>query len=301
MKKEDIDVFFAGKYLVREYDSHADQFDGEYPPVKNPDALMRGIRSLMREWADMSDGNPNHITMGIYEVQDVNVNGQRRKARKQSDYVISVDDLEDEYGDPGYAIKEVRFSDDRIESLSVIEPQAVHWSPDTLGNTDDEQRTKYYIGLIYRICDHATGYDQDLAPELEIAPDVLMEYLAGGDLPADLQQKAYELKMAEAEQQGVGGLGYEEEATVQERPAYNSIFAYEPEDSPAQTHEEVEQAQAQTQRTVLPWDEPEEVEQEQVEQEQTPEQDAGSYFIDDTNASFEELDLDEEELESMFS
>jgi len=249
----------------------------------------------MKEWAEMSDGNPNHITMGIYEVQDVNVNGQRRKARKQSDYVIAVDDLEEEFGDPGYAIKEVRFSDDQIESLSVIEPQAVHWSPDTLGNTDDEQRTKYYIGLIYRICDHSAGYDQDLAPELEIAPDVLMEYLSTGELPADLQQKAYELKMTEAEQQGVGDLGYDE--VTQERPTYNSIFAYEPEDSPAQRQEEeVEQTPEQTQKTVLPWDEPEE-----LEQKQTQEQDTGSYFIDDTNASFEELDLDEEELESMFS
>lgn len=281
MKKEDIDVFFAGRNLMRAYDKHAEQFEGEYPPVKNPDALMRGIRDLMNAWAEMSDGNPSHITMGIYEVQEVNVGGKRRKAKKQSDYVISVDDLAEEYGDPGYAIREIRFSDDQVESLSVIEPQAVHWSPDTLENTSDETRTKYYIGLIYQICDHSDGYDRELAPEMEIAPDVLMSYISAGELPQDLQQKAYKMEMDQVEQE-VGGEYETEEETVSQRPAYNSIFAYEPDET---VEAEVEQVSEHEQ------------EEEVVEQEQQGE----SYFLDNTNASFEELDLDEEELEDLFT
>lgn len=290
MRKEDIDVFFAGRNLAKAYDKHAERFDGEYPPVKNPDALMRGIRELMSAWAEMSDGNPSHITMGIYEVQEVDVGGRRRKAKKQSDYVIAVDDLAEEYDAPGYAIREIRFSDDQVESLSVIEPEAVHWSSDTMANTSDELRTKYYIGLIYQICDHSAGYDQEIAPEMEIAPDVLLGYLAGGELPTDLQQKAYDMQMKQVEQEGVEEL----EETERQRPAYNSIFAYEP-DEVVEAEAEQTQTQAQGQDYPLPWDEQEEV----VEQRQSQTQD--SYFIDDTNASFEELDLDEEELESLLT
>lgn len=285
MKKEDIDVFFAGKNLTKAYDKYAEQFDGTYPPVKNPDALMRGIRELMSEWADMSDGNPAHITMGIYEIQEVNVRGQRKKARRPSEYVISVNDLAAEYGEPGYEIREIRFADDQVESLSVIEPQAVHWSPDTMENTNDETRTKYYIGLIYQICDHSEGYDQELAPEMEIDPNILLEYLAAGELPEDLQTKAYEMKMAQIDQQGVGS-EYELEEAIAERPAYNSIFAYEPDET---VEAEVEQTQ---QEVELPWEEPTQTVGRQTQD---------SYFIDDTNASFEELDLDEEELENMFT
>jgi hypothetical protein len=36
-------------------------------------------------------------------------------------------------------------------------------------------------------------------------------------------------------------------------------------------------------------------------QQQAQSQQQESFFIDDTNASFEEIDLDEEELESLFS
>lgn len=298
MKKEDIDVFFKGRNLTRAYDQYAEQFGGTYPPVKNPDALMRGIRDLMGSWAEMSDGDPGHITMGIYEVKEVNVRGQRRKARKTSDYVISVNDLAEEYGEPGYEIREVRFSDDQVESLSVIEPQAVHWSPDTIENTDDETRTKYYIGFIYQICDHSTGYDQELSPELEIDAGDLMSYLvAGSELPADVQQKAHESQMAKAEQEAIidsVDIGYDEEITqtATQKPSYNSIFAYDPEEVV-----EAEVERPQQEETQLPWEEPKQVE----EQRQTQSQDQSSYFFDDTNASFEELDLDEEELEDMFS
>lgn len=295
MKKEDIDVFFAGKNLARAYDKHADRFDGTYPPVKNPDALMRGIRELMQAWAEMSEGDPNHITMGIYEVQEVNVGGRKRKARKQSDYVISVDDLAEEYGDPGYSIREIRFADDQVESLSVIEPQNVHWSPDTMENTSDEMRTKYYIGLIYQICENSEGYDQELTPEEEIDPILLSEYLQKGELPADLQQKAYEMKMAKIEQEGVEEVGLEEVATERQPAKFTSIFAYEPDETVEAEEEQTQTQQAQQTDYPLPWDEQEE----EAEHRQTQQQD--SYFIDDTNASFEELDLDEEELERMFS
>lgn len=302
MRQDDIDVFFTGKNLLRKFDECADQFQSDYPHVENPDAIMRGIRDLMQKFSEAVDEEDlKHISIGIWETEDVNVGGKTRKRRVSSDYFLTLDDLEEQYGAPGYAVSEARLADNQVESLSVIEPESVHWSPDTLENTEDETRTKYYLGLIYQICENSDGYDRMLEPELEISPDVLMSYVTG-ELPEDLQRRAHDLEISQIGQQ-VDQDAYDDvmaEETQSQTPAYHSIFSYDPGQYDAQVEEETQEQQvAQTARTELPWDEPEQEETVSFSESQiqTPSGE-DSVFIDDLGAAFEELD--EEALEEMF-
>lgn len=300
LKHEDIDVFFTEKNLLGEYDKHAERFGGAYPDVKNPGALIDGVKKVMQRCADEAGGNPAHVTVGIWEIHQETVNGRIRKRRLPSDYFISLDNLEEALGEPGYAITESRLSDELVESMSVIEPDRVHWSVDTMENTEDQTRTKYYIGLIYLICENAPGYDQEALPVEEVDLADLEKYLARdargqvmGQIPEEVQEAAMQQRMAEEERK----------LAQTAEPSYGSIFAYaEPEETAQETIEETVEEVAAVEQTqqqyAAPWEE-ETAEQEAIEAEQAQTQAQESYFFDDTQASFEELDLEEEQVEEL--
>lgn len=183
------DVIFTARQLLKSFEQHEDKFSGQYPAVKNPGAIMTGIKSMLTLIKDSFGTDIDHVAIGIIERKGISPR-----------YVISVDETSEEYGERGYLVQQENTQTNLIESLSLVTPDDVKWSPDTLQNTNDENRTKYYIGFIYMICDRSEGYDQDIAPEIEITPEELMR-LISGDVPEAIQQAARQQREAELEQQ----------------------------------------------------------------------------------------------------
>lgn len=257
------DVSFKAGQLLRSFERNQHRFGGRYPEVRNPGAVMNGVRFVLDAVAKHYQVDRDHIKFGIIE-----------DPQNRPQYIIAVDETSTQYGAPGYMIQEIHVPTQKAESLSLICPEEVQWLGATADDGEGPDKTKYYLGFIYMVCEKSQGFDQELLAVNEISPTVLVSKLRGA-IPQELQSAANleqeEKAKAEVKPEGFASIfsGWDMSESVEE---YDDLV----EDAP----QEQKQAQPQTEQQT-PWGE------------QTEE-----YEEEELQANFEEEDATDEEYES---
>ena len=176
----------SGNLLLKFYNKHVAEWQGKYPEVKNPQALIKGIESLCMKlcYGKLPDA------VAIYVIdKDMNPEEDFSKA----EYVILVKSAK-VLGSTktGYSISLVYRPTGETESISSFEENNVVWSADRPANSMHKTRTKYYMGFTYMVCDNSPGYELDPIPEKMLTGIELMD-IVEGEIPVEL------IKMPEAE------------------------------------------------------------------------------------------------------
>lgn len=169
--------------LIAYYDRYADTYGNDYPKVANPPALMEGIAKVARE---MGDGElPDRLLLYVLEDEDDKLVPQHANylimLKTDDDFDRNVDTLPS-----GFQIRLIYTKTNELESLSTIEEKQVVWSSDNLQNTQHINRTRYYLGFAYMLCNKSEGFDAVPVPEKEMTAAELLGALAEGEIPADL-------------------------------------------------------------------------------------------------------------------
>ena len=86
----------------------------------------------------------------------------------------------------GYAVRLFYTKTSELESLSTFEENQVVWSADNMENTQHPNRTKYYLGFAYMLCDRSPGFDIEPLPELELTAEELIALGVEGELPPEM-------------------------------------------------------------------------------------------------------------------
>lgn len=173
-----IEKTISANLLLHNFNKFASNYDSDYPQVKNPSAIIEGIRSVMKA---IGDGAVPDNTL-LYIIEDPQDEENPRGAR----YVLIVTQgrFPDHCND--FAVKLVYTGTNEMESISTFEDNQVIWSPDTLENSHHKTRTKYYLGFIYMLCDKSPGFEEEPQAELELTLEDLIALGIEGELPAEL-------------------------------------------------------------------------------------------------------------------
>lgn len=172
------------------YNKFADGYDSDYPEVKNPNALLDGIRSIARA---IGDGEiATNTLLYIIEDEDDLINPQNAR------YVMTLMTGKKEHVGENFAIRLFYTGTNELESVSTIEENRVVWSADTMENTMHRTRTQYYLGFIYMLCDKSPGFDQEPVPENMLTIEDLIALGIEGELPAELIEVTLDTNAEEA-------------------------------------------------------------------------------------------------------
>lgn len=173
-----IERTISAEILAGYYSKHVDEYDGDYPDVLNPAALVDGIEELLRA---LGGGFiPENTILYIVENDDDKINPHRVR------YVITVYRGIGSNGGPAYALRVFYNRTNEMEALSVFEEDQVVWASDTIYNTKHRDRTKYYLGFAYMLCDKSPGFDREPMPERELTGSELIALGVQGELPPEL-------------------------------------------------------------------------------------------------------------------
>lgn len=244
------DVSFKARQLIRSFERNEQKFGGRYPEVRNPGAVMNGVRSVLDAVAKRYDVDRNHIKFGIIEAP-----------QSKPQYVISVDETTAQYGQPGYLIQEIHVPTQQAESMSFVSPGEVQWLGATADDGKSLDRTKYYLGFIYMVCEKSQGFDQELIAAVEISPTELISRLNGA-IPQELQSASNleQEEKAKAAEQPAGfasifsGWDMSEVDGTEEYEGFEEVAAQTP--APAQQQPQQEApAQGQKAGYPMPWEE----------------------------------------------
>lgn len=211
----------SASILVYYYDKYADEYGGDYPEVKNPAALVQGIDTVVKA---IGDGTiADNTLLYVLEDDDDRVNPQGAQ------YLIMITNanaLSDAAGAQGYSVRLFYTKTQELESISSFEENKVVWSPDNMNNTKHPNRTKYYLGMAYMLCDKSPGFDSEPMPELELTGADLIALGVEGELPPEVieialpgieeQQQAEEAAREAAEQAVMEGIWDSEDEEVAE-------------------------------------------------------------------------------------
>ena len=170
----------TGSLLLNFYNKHAAEWQGKYPDVKNPQALIKGIESLCMKlcYGKLPDA------VAIYVIdKDMNPEEDFTKA----EYVILVKSAKlVGNSNTGYSISLVYRPTGETESISSFEENNVVWSPDKPNNSHHPTRTKYYMGFTYMVCENSPGFELDPLPEVMLTGTDLIELGVEGEIPVEL-------------------------------------------------------------------------------------------------------------------
>ena len=173
-----IEKTITSTILVYYYDKYSGENGDDYPEVKNPAALLDGISGVVRA---IGDGRiPDNTILYILEDEE------DAKDPRRSQYVITITHGNSPKSPEGYAIRLFYSKTQEVESISTFEERQVVWSPDNMRNTRHPNRTKYYLGFAYMLCDKSPGYDREPMPEKELTGAEFLEYITEGELPPEL-------------------------------------------------------------------------------------------------------------------
>lgn len=200
-----IEKTISSKLLENMYDSHEAEYDGNYPVVKNPRALLSGISDIIQSVSDNGLAPNDKILLHVIE----NTNDE---FPEKSDYVITiekyVESVDNAYNGkekfagsqfpPSYAVKLFYKPTMKMESISTFEEDKVIWSPDNMSNTQHPHRTKYYMGFAYLICEKSDGFDIEPLPENELTVEDLILLGVDGEL---LPPEAVEIELPDQDSQ----------------------------------------------------------------------------------------------------
>lgn len=182
----------SASLLLSNFDKFASTYGSDYPVVRNPEALVKGIDAVIQA---MNAGKaPKNIL--LYILEDEADQADPYGAR----YILAITREEEGMTSlPSFAIRLFYNSTQEMESLSTVQPNEVVWSPDTLESSLHKTRTKYYLGFTYMLCDKSPGFDEELVPEEEMTLEEFLKYGIEGEIPAELIDISIE---AEAEENG---------------------------------------------------------------------------------------------------
>lgn len=167
--------------LVYYYDKYAEEYGNTYPEVKNPNALVQGIEEVTRA---IGDGIIPDNTL-LYVIEDEEDKNNPMGAQ----YVIMItkgNKIPSENENKGFAIRLFYTKTREIESVSTFESDKIIWSPDDMSNTRHPNRTKYYLGFAYMLCEKSPGFDREPMPEVELTGAELIALGVEGELPPEI-------------------------------------------------------------------------------------------------------------------
>lgn len=169
----------SASVLMIHYNRFADNYGSGYPEVLNPPALLDGISSAVKA---IGDGEIPQTTM-LYILEDEHDVKNPLSAR----YLLMINHHPgDAASSENYAIRLFYTGTNELESVSTVDESEVVWSPDTLENSQHKNRTKYYLGFVYLLCDKSPGFDEIPVAENELTVEDLIALGVEGELPAEL-------------------------------------------------------------------------------------------------------------------
>ena len=177
-----VEKTMTARTLVSYYNRYSDNYDGGYPEVLNPSALMSGITNVAKK---MSDGELPDLLL-LYVIEDE----QDERNPREAQYVIALatdngrsrlDELPN-----AFALRLFYSKTQEMESQSIIDESRVYWSLDDMTNTKHPQRTKYYLGFTYLLCSNSPGFDIIPVPEKVLTGIQLIEADVEGEIPPEI-------------------------------------------------------------------------------------------------------------------
>ena len=200
-----VEKTISSTILVYYYDKYSAEHAQDYPEVKNPSALLDGITGVVKA---IGEGRVPDNTI-LYVLEDEDDARDPRRAQ----YVITITKGNGPKTPEGYAIRLFYSKTQEGESISTFEENQVVWSPDNMKNTKHPNRTKYYLGFAYMLCDKSPGFDTEPMPEREITGAELLNIIKEGEIPPELIEISVpdQFETTETEQQETEQSLFEEE------------------------------------------------------------------------------------------
>lgn len=196
----------SASLLLDSFERFSDRYGSEYPVVRNPQALIQGIDSVVHA---MNEGHaPKNILLYILEDETDRENPYGAR------YILAITRvMDEEAGMPSFAIRLFYNDTQEMESISTVEPTEVIWSPDDLTTTHHETRTKYYLGFTYMLCDKSPGFDEEPMPDEALTLEEFLRYGMEGEIPTELMQISIDdVDVAEEAEKELSEDGFEADA-----------------------------------------------------------------------------------------
>ena len=172
----------SARVLVSYYNRYNAGYGGGYPEVLNPAALMSGITDIAKK---MSDGILPDLLL-LYVLEDE----QDERNPKEAQYVIALatDNGREKLDEMpnAFALRLFYSKTQEMESQSIIDESRVYWSLDHMSNSKHPQRTKYYLGFTYMLCNKSPGFDVVPVPEKVLTGMQLIEADVEGEIPPEI-------------------------------------------------------------------------------------------------------------------
>lgn len=186
----------SASLLLENFEKFSSTYGSDYPIVRNPEALVKGIDSVVQA---MNAGQaPKNILLYILEDE------QDRKNPYGARYILAISRSEEGLTSlPSFAIRLFYNNTQEMESISTVQPNEVVWSPDTLHSTQHKTRTKYYLGFTYMLCEKSPGFDEEMLPEEEMTLEEFLKYGIEGEIPSELIDISLETS-EQTDQEAVG-------------------------------------------------------------------------------------------------
>lgn len=177
--------------LVDAYNRERERNNGVagYPDVRNPQALIDGIRKFVADSA-RKQGIPVPVEtrLAITGRTDDDDLGDAASDRDATAYMAVIDDVTAANdGQTAYAVMMVRRDTMEMDAMSTITEEDVDWSADNMVETEHPRRTMLYMGFVSMLAEMSPGYDRDQEPDDELSVDELMKDVGDiGAIPPDL-------------------------------------------------------------------------------------------------------------------
>ena len=213
----------SDKMLLRFYEKDSIEWNNDYPTVKNPQALMKGLEKMCRKMC----GGEMPAGVVIYVMEEA-TNPEHDVNNVQ--YIILIQDYSITHPghDKAYSISLLYQPTQQTESFSWVDENEITWSADNLNNSEHPNRTKFYMGFTYMICENSPGFDVEPEPEYELSGTELLEMGFVGELPPE----TIEISIPETETATEKELETESEQTgIEHEEFFETMFAEENEDN----------------------------------------------------------------------